>query len=182
MRASGRRLIKLPKHGAGTRFFEKVDVNSGKFDGQTRKSAVAIVRSGLTPIQSFSRRYENDLDFRKQWATVTEAKQLMSLSKGMASLTPTSVGVGNTNVADDSAEAVRLIQEMAAKNGRAFETEFADPSNATLAARTYTGAHRSTARLRLHASRRTGQSSKQPSAVSSTHSGVRTEALARVSQ
>jgi hypothetical protein len=30
-----------------------------------------------------------------------------------------------------------LLNEMAAKNGRAFETEFADPANATLAARTY---------------------------------------------
>ena len=63
--------------------------------------------------------------------------------KGMASLEPTSTSVGNTNVSDDSAEAVRLLSEMAAKNGRAFEVEFADPANAKLAAQTYTSAHRS---------------------------------------
>jgi hypothetical protein len=65
------------------------------------------------------------------------------LAKGMASLKPTSTEVVNTQVKDDSAEAVRLLGEMAAKNGRSFETEFADPANAKLAARTYTRAHRS---------------------------------------
>jgi hypothetical protein len=63
--------------------------------------------------------------------------------KGMPTLTPTSVVVGNTNFADDSAEAVRLLSEMAAKNGSSFEAVFSNPANAKLAARTYTSAHRS---------------------------------------
>ena len=59
----------------------------------------------------------------------------------MATLQPTSVGVDNIN---DPAEAVRLLSEMAAKNGRSFEeTEFADPADARLASLTYTANHRS---------------------------------------
>jgi hypothetical protein len=57
---------------------------------------------------------------------------------------PTSTSVGNTNVSDDSAEAVRLLQEMAEKQGRKFEDVFADPNNTALAGRTHTGAHRPT--------------------------------------
>lgn len=100
-------------------------------------------RDGESYHQSFARRYENDISFRKQWAALTDAKHLMALRKGMATLTPTSTEVGNTNVSDDSAEAVRLLSEMAAKNGRSFEQVFADPANAKLARQTYTQHHRS---------------------------------------
>jgi Arm DNA-binding domain len=104
-------------------------------------------RDDETYAKAFTRKYENDLEFRKSWAAVTEAKHLdinLKMAKGMATLTPTSVEVGNTNVSDDSAEAVRLLREMAEKNGRAFEVEFADPANKELAMRTYTAAHRPT--------------------------------------
>jgi hypothetical protein len=60
----------------------------------------------------------------------------------LAGLEPTSVEVGNANVADDSAEAVRLLGEMAEKQGRTFEQVFADPNNKALAGRTYIAAHR----------------------------------------
>jgi Ser-tRNA(Ala) deacylase AlaX len=63
-------------------------------------------------------------------------------AKGMASLEPTFTEVGNTNVADDSAEAVRLLKEMAEKQHRTFEQVFSDPENKALAGRTYTSAHR----------------------------------------
>ena len=66
----------------------------------------------------------------------------MALAKGMASLEPTSTEVGNTNVADDSAEAVRLLSAMAEKQHRTFEQVFADPANAELATKTYTSHHR----------------------------------------
>jgi hypothetical protein len=92
--------------------------------------------------KSFSRKYENDIDFRKQWRDLTEAKHSMTLAKSMATLTPTITVVGNTNVSDDSAEAVRLLAEMAAKNGRSFESEFGDPANRELAMKTYTAHHR----------------------------------------
>jgi hypothetical protein len=103
-------------------------------------------RDGETEAKAFSRYYENNIDFRRQWATVTDAKLLdlnLNMRKGMPTLTPTSVVVGNTNFADDSAEAVRLLQEMAAKNGQSFDAVLSNPANAKLAARTYTSAHRS---------------------------------------
>lgn len=105
-------------------------------------------RDGESYAKSFSRRYETDIDFRKQWAALTEAKHLLSLrsaTKNMATLTPTSTEVGNTNVTDDSAEAVRLLTEMAEKQHRSFEQVFTDPANAKLARQTYTAHHRSTA-------------------------------------
>lgn len=105
-------------------------------------------RDDETYAKAFTRKFENDLDFRKQWRDLTDAKHLLSMastSKGMATLTPTSTEVGNTNVVDDSAEAIRLLNEMATKQGRKFEDVFADPNNKALAGRTYTGAHRPTA-------------------------------------
>lgn len=99
-------------------------------------------RDGESYAKSFTRKYENDIEFRKQWRDLTEAKH-QALGKGMASLKPTSTEVGNTLVADDSAEAVRLLNEMATKQGRKFEDVMADPANSKLAARTYTAAHRS---------------------------------------
>lgn len=98
-------------------------------------------RDGESYAQSFSRKFENDIDFRKQWRDLTEAKHSMALAKGIATLTPTSVGVDDINDAD---EAVRLLQEMAVKQGRKFEDVFADPNNKALAGRTYAGAHRPT--------------------------------------
>jgi hypothetical protein len=87
--------------------------------------------------KEFAKLYENDVSFRRDWQVITEAK--MNLAKGMATLEPTSTEVGNTSVSDDSAEeAVRLLREMATKNGRSFESEFADPTNRKLAMRTYT--------------------------------------------
>jgi hypothetical protein len=66
----------------------------------------------------------------------------LALSKSMASLRPTSTEVGSSATSDDSAaEAVRLLGEMAAKNGRSFEEVFADPANRALANRTYTRHH-----------------------------------------
>ena len=67
---------------------------------------------------------------------------LDQVNKGMATLKPTSVEVGSTETNDDSAEAVRLLMEMAEKQGRSFEDVFADPNNKALAGRTYTSAHR----------------------------------------
>ena len=106
-------------------------------------NAQVIKRDGESFAQAFSRRYENDIDFRKSWATVSEAKQRLALGKGISTLEPTSSSVGNSNVSDDSAEAVRLLQEMCEKQGRSFESVFSDPANAKLASQTYTTSHRS---------------------------------------
>ncbi|SDJ17970.1 MULTISPECIES: hypothetical protein [Bradyrhizobium] len=96
---------------------------------------------GESYAKSFSRKYENDIDFRKQWRDLTDAKHLMALGKGMASLEPTSTEVGSTQVSDDSAEAVRLLSEMAEKQHRSFTQVFEDPANRALANRTYTRHH-----------------------------------------
>ena len=98
-------------------------------------------RADESEAKAFARFYENDLEYRKQWAALTETKH--TLAKGMAHMTPTSTEVGNTNVSDDSAKAVRLLQEMADKQHRTFEQVFQDPANKALAARTYTQHHRS---------------------------------------
>jgi hypothetical protein len=100
-------------------------------------------RDGESYAKSFSRKFEDDINFLKQWRDLTDAKHSMALSKGMASLQVTSVEVGNTNVADDSAAAVKLLSEMAEKQSRKFEEVFADPANKALANRTYTSRHRS---------------------------------------
>lgn len=67
----------------------------------------------------------------------TELRQAYQVTKGMASMTPTIAVVGDTRLADDSAEAVRLLTEMAEQTGTSFEVVFAAPENRELAARTY---------------------------------------------
>lgn len=68
---------------------------------------------------------------------------VLGMGKSLGTLTPTSTEVGSTQVSDDSAEAVRLLQKMADQQHRTFEQVFADPANKALAGRTYTSAHRS---------------------------------------
>jgi hypothetical protein len=89
-------------------------------------------------------RPEDDIDFRRDWQTITDVKHSLALSsttKSMASLTPTSTEVGSSSVSDDSAEAVRQLQEMADKQRRTFTQVFEDPANRALANRTYTKHH-----------------------------------------
>jgi hypothetical protein len=102
-------------------------------------------RDGESDAKAFDRLYMNDIEYRKSWVTITEAKHAIALSKSLPNImstTPTSTEVGNTNVSDDSAKAVRLLQEMAERQHKTFEEVFLDSSNAELAARTYTLAHR----------------------------------------
>src|SRR5258708_3268427 len=68
---------------------------------------------------------------------IAETKQLEIYLKGLATLKPTSTEVGSSEFEDDSAEAIRLLNAMARKNGRSFEEEFSDPANFRLAAATY---------------------------------------------
>jgi hypothetical protein len=98
-------------------------------------------RDGETEARAFSRIYENDIEFRKSWATVTEAKNMLALSKStvpnLMSTTPVSTEVGNTLVEDDSAKAVAELQALAEKQHRTFEQVFLDPDNGAIADRTY---------------------------------------------
>jgi hypothetical protein len=92
--------------------------------------------------KAFARVYESDITYRRQWQALTDARHLQAL-KGMATLTPTSTVVESGSVKDGSAEAVRLLQEMAEKQHKKFEDVFSAPENRELAARTYRSAHRS---------------------------------------
>src|SRR5271169_5341623 len=55
----------------------------------------------------------------------------------MMSTTPISTEVGDTNVDDDSAKAVKQLNDLAEKQHRTFEQVFLDPANAKLANATY---------------------------------------------
>jgi hypothetical protein len=95
-------------------------------------------RDNETDAQAFTRIFNNDIEMQKTCVIIRDAKLALAtkaMSKAMPTLTPTST--------DDSDEAVRLLQEMAAKNGKSFEAVFSAPENRALAARTYTNAHRS---------------------------------------
>jgi hypothetical protein len=92
-------------------------------------------REGESFAKAFTRKYETDESYRRQWQNHQDTK--LMLSKTTATMTPTSTEVGNSNVADDSAEAVRLLTEMAEQTGKPFEVVFSAPENRELAARTY---------------------------------------------
>ena len=94
-------------------------------------NAQVTPRDGESFAKAFSRKYETDESYRRQWQDHQDTKMMLSpnMSKSMPTLTPTST--------DNPDEAVRLLQQLAAKNGRSFEAEFADPANRALAQKTY---------------------------------------------
>jgi hypothetical protein len=93
-------------------------------------------QDGETFAKAFTRKYETDESYRRQWQNHQDTK--LMLSKTTATMTPTTAVVGNTLVSDDSAEAVRQLKEMAEQTGQSFEVVFSAPENRELAARTYT--------------------------------------------
>ena len=102
-------------------------------------NAQVTPRDGESFAKAFSRKYETDESYRRQWQNHQDTKMMLSLSKtNYASMTPTTTVVGNTLVADDSAEAVRQLTAMAEQTGTSFEVVFSAPENKELAARTYT--------------------------------------------
>jgi hypothetical protein len=102
-------------------------------------NAQVTQQTGESFAKAFTRKYESDESYRRQWQNHQDTKMMLSLSKATsASMTPTTAVVGDTSVADDSAEAVRLLTEMAEQTGQSFEVVFSAPENKELAARTYT--------------------------------------------
>jgi hypothetical protein len=100
-------------------------------------NAQVTPRDGESFAKAFSRKYETDESYRRQWQNHQDTQMMLSKTN-YASMTPTTAVVGDTRLADDSAEAVRLLTEMAEQTGTSFEVIFAAPENAALAARTYT--------------------------------------------
>src|SRR5260370_12315034 len=73
-----------------------------------------------TPAKAVAHYYDNNFEVRKALAITKDQQFAGSLVKSYATLKPTSTEVGSTLVSDDSAEAVKLLQEMATKQGRKF--------------------------------------------------------------
>jgi len=87
-----------------------------------------------TPAKAFVKYHDANLEFRKALKIASNQAFGSSLQKSYASLKPTSVEVGSTETPDDSAEAIRLLNEMAEKQHRTFEEVSLDPENRELAA------------------------------------------------
>jgi hypothetical protein len=100
-------------------------------------NAQVTPRDGESFAKAFSRKYETDESYRRQWQNHQDTKMMLSKAT-RASMTPTYTTVGDTSVSDDSAEAVRQLTEMAEQTGQSFEVVFSAPENRELAARTYT--------------------------------------------
>ena len=87
---------------------------------ETGLMAQVTKRDGESYAQSFSRKYENDQDFRKQWRDLTDAKQLQGYLKSLATLTPTSTESGSSSVSDDTKkaydQAMALAEELHRQN------------------------------------------------------------------
>jgi hypothetical protein len=102
-------------------------------------------RDGESDAKAFDRLYTNDIEYRKSWVNLTEMKHAIALAKSLPNLmsvTPVSVEVGATNVQSDAEKAIKQLRALAEKQHRTFEEVFLDSSNAELAQRTYTSAHR----------------------------------------
>jgi DNA-binding MarR family transcriptional regulator len=108
-------------------------------------------RADETEAKGFARFYENNIEFRKQWAELTNAKHLLATKSfpNMMGTTPVSTEVTNVN---DPIEALaqlnKLVDEQRARAptltvAQLFERVMVDPANKELVARTYTAAHRS---------------------------------------
>jgi hypothetical protein len=118
------------------------DVSEGEFTAMMNAEAA---RKGMT----FTKYFEapENVDIRKAWQLTrnTRVEKKDSLIKPV-SLEPTQTFVGNTSREDDSAEAIRLLMEMAERQAAAgkyrsvasaFAAVFSDQKNATLAARAH---------------------------------------------
>jgi hypothetical protein len=111
-------------------------ISEHQFTSIVQGHAKLAKRANESDVAAFARIFTDpaNVELRKAHA--------LTKSPNMMSVTPTSVETGSTLVTDDSAEAVRLLNEMAEKQHRTFEQVFADPANGELAGRTYTSAHR----------------------------------------
>ncbi|SRR6266481_5449347 len=104
-----------------------------------------------TDAEAFSRRYETDIDFRKQDRYIRETRQLMALAQtkkypNLMSLVPVSVETGSTEVSDDSEKAYTQAMKLAEEQHRLAPTltvaqHFArwmeDPANVAQAGRVH---------------------------------------------
>jgi hypothetical protein len=128
----GRRLAEhLNNLSKGETEMPTVDIMKAISTWEEVLNAQVTPRDGESFAKAFSRKYETDEGYRRHWQNHQDIKLMLSpnVSKSMPTLTPTST--------DNPVEAVRQLQQLAAKNGRSFEAEFADPANRALSQKTY---------------------------------------------
>jgi hypothetical protein len=106
-------------------------ISEHEFSAALMEHAKTVRKADESVPAAFARIFETDSDIRTAYGIAK------GYTPNVTSTTPTSVGVGSSETSDDSAEAVRLLREMAEKQHRTFEQVFQDSANAKLAARTY---------------------------------------------
>ena len=76
----------------GRRFVDPPDED--KLKSHADRAVVEYKKAGQSDAQAFSKLFESDVDFRKSWATVTEAKHLLALKSypGMMRTDPAVIG------------------------------------------------------------------------------------------
>jgi hypothetical protein len=106
-----------------------------------------------TDAEAFSRRYTDDIDFRKQWRDISETKQLLALAQtksypNLMNVVPVSTEIGDTNT-DGTAEATKAAAQLAAlvedqrrlaptlNTSQLYERVYADPTNKAIVHRAH---------------------------------------------
>jgi hypothetical protein len=104
-------------------------------------------RDGENYHTAFARKFENDIEFRKQWRDLNEAKQLHGYLKSQPNMMrtkPTEAALGPTDVNDDKNAAYDDLMKLVAEqrklaptlsDAQLFARVMADPANVKLAAR-----------------------------------------------
>jgi hypothetical protein len=104
-------------------------------------------RDGENYYTAFARKFENDIEFRKQWRDLNEAKQLHGYLKSypnMMRTEPTEAALGPTDVNEDRNKPYDQLMAMANEQrklaptltvAQLFARVMADPANVKLAAR-----------------------------------------------
>jgi hypothetical protein len=105
-------------------------------------------KAGQSDAQAFSKLFESDVDFRKSWATVTEAKHLLALKSypGMMRTDPAVIGGEAALAVNDPAVAARELQKLVEEQrklaptlttSQLYDRVYADPANRTITERAH---------------------------------------------
>ena len=121
--------------GKGTGKAQIVGTAVSLTGGMFKAQAALQKRDGETEAKAFARLYENNLTFRKQWASVTEAKMLhanLNLHKGFDKNNSTGNGAGvETTAYDELTVLAKNLKKADPKlsDAQAFAKVYEDPAN-----------------------------------------------------
>jgi hypothetical protein len=107
----------LAKHPTMKKEQPMLDVNKLIPIAEDALMASVNKRDDESYAKAFNRKFENDLGFRKQWASLTEAKHLLALGyhklyPDVMSVTPVSVEVGATDMKSDADKAYKQLMSL----------------------------------------------------------------------